>query len=195
MLFQGQEFGASTPFLFFADHHAELAPLVYKGRKEFLSQFPSIATEESQAIIDDPAKDETFHRCRLDLRERQRHEPIYRMHKDLLRLRREEPTLAPRDQRWFEGTVLGDKAFLLRYYGASEGDDRLLLVNLGTDKDICPLPEPLLAPPPGCEWAIRWSSEDVAYGGLGTPALLMHNHWKLLGKSALWLAPEARDHG
>jgi maltooligosyltrehalose trehalohydrolase len=125
------------------------------------------------------------------------------MHKDLIRLRREEPALAPRDQRWFEGTVLGERAFLLRYFGQSESDDRLLLVNLGTDKVICPMPEPLLAPPPGCEWAIRWSSEDVAYGGLGTPALLMHNHWKLLGKSALWLAPEKqpeeqpeeRDHG
>ena len=60
MLFHGQEFGATTPYLFFADHHAELAPLVHKGRKEFLSQFPSMATEESQAAIDDPAKEETF---------------------------------------------------------------------------------------------------------------------------------------
>ena len=94
-----------------------------------------------------------------------------------------------------DGTVLGDEAFLLRYYGPSDAEDRLLLVNLGTDKVICPMPEPLLAPPLGCEWAIRWSSEDVIYGGLGTPALLMHDHWKLLGESALWLGPEERDHG
>ena len=40
MLFQGQEFAASTPFLFFADHHPELARLVSNGPKEFLSQFP-----------------------------------------------------------------------------------------------------------------------------------------------------------
>ena len=104
MLFQGQEFGATTPFLFFADHHGDLAPLVHKGRKEFLSQFPSLATDESQAVIDDPSNDETFLKCRLDLTERQRNERVYQLHKDLIRLRKEEPALASRNERWFEGT-------------------------------------------------------------------------------------------
>ncbi len=36
MLFQGQEFAASAPFLYFADHNPELAKLVTKGRREFL---------------------------------------------------------------------------------------------------------------------------------------------------------------
>ena len=49
MLFQGQEFAASSPFLFFADHHAELARLVRKGRAEFLAQFRSLATAAMQA--------------------------------------------------------------------------------------------------------------------------------------------------
>src|SRR5205823_2735589 len=66
MLFQGQEFGATTPFLFFADHHAGLAPQVLSGRKEFLSQFPSLATEAAQAVIDDPAKEATFRKCMLE---------------------------------------------------------------------------------------------------------------------------------
>ena len=35
MLFQGQEFGASSPFFYFADHHADLAQLVAKGRGDF----------------------------------------------------------------------------------------------------------------------------------------------------------------
>src|SRR4029077_7133357 len=48
MLFQGQEFGASTPFLFFADHGPELSRLVAEGRKKFLSQFSGIDTQESQ---------------------------------------------------------------------------------------------------------------------------------------------------
>ena len=41
MLFQGQEFGARSPFLYFADHKPELAKLVRDGRLEFLAQFPS----------------------------------------------------------------------------------------------------------------------------------------------------------
>src|SRR6185436_9557828 len=42
MLFQGQEFGASAPFLYFADHGRELAEQVRRGRADFLKQFPSL---------------------------------------------------------------------------------------------------------------------------------------------------------
>ena len=103
MLFQGQEFGASTPFLFFADHNPELAPLVHKGRKEFLSQFPSIATEASQAAIDDPAKEATFSRCRLDCSERQKHEPIYRA------AQRSDSPAARGARAWRRGTSGGSR--------------------------------------------------------------------------------------
>ena len=46
MLFQGQEFGASAPFLYFADHQQELAGQVHAGRIEFLSQFRSMASPD-----------------------------------------------------------------------------------------------------------------------------------------------------
>ena len=195
MLFQGQEFGASNPFLFFADHHAELAPLVHNGRKKFLSQFPSIAVPDAQAQIPDPASEATFQRCQLDFGERKTNEPIYRMHKELLRLRREEAALVPRDVPWFDGTVLSQHAFALRYFGEREADERLLLVNLGCDLKLGILPEPLLAAPLGMQWTIRWSSENVAYGGCGTPELVMDENWKILGETALWLAPEDEKHG
>src|SRR5688500_20219480 len=42
MLFQGQEFAASTPFAYFADHAGELGEKVKQGRREFLHQFPSL---------------------------------------------------------------------------------------------------------------------------------------------------------
>src|SRR5262249_18705939 len=57
MLFQGQEFAASSPFLFFADHRPELAAGTRKGRAEFLRQFPSLATPAMQGrlpVPDDP---------------------------------------------------------------------------------------------------------------------------------------------
>ena len=50
--------------------------------------------------------------------------------------------------------------------------DRLLVVNLGRDLHLRQAPEPLLAPPEGRAWEMRWSSEDVIYGGCGTPALV-----------------------
>lgn len=100
MLFQGQEFAASTPFLYFADHEGALAGSVQKGRAQFLAQFPSLATPETQARLPDPCDVETFRRSQLDLTERQRHVEAYALHRDLLRLRRIDPVFgAPRAPR------------------------------------------------------------------------------------------------
>jgi hypothetical protein len=47
MLFQGQEFSSSMPFLYFADHNPDLAKLVRSGRAQFLSQFASLSSAEA----------------------------------------------------------------------------------------------------------------------------------------------------
>ena len=151
MLFQGQEFGSTRPFVYFADHDDELARAVAKGRREFLAQFPSLADPEVQQRIPDPAAPETFACCKLDWSERDRHGQIWDLHRDLLRLRREEPAFAAQDATDLLTAVLGAEAMLLRYRCAS--GDRLLLVNLGTDLHLDVAPEPLLAPPLGAALA------------------------------------------
>src|SRR6185295_1369233 len=88
MFFQGQEFGSSSPFLYFAHHKPELARLVRDGRKEFLLQFPSIAAPEVGQGLADPSDRATFERCKLDFSERKRNAPLYTLHKDLLAMRR-----------------------------------------------------------------------------------------------------------
>jgi maltooligosyltrehalose trehalohydrolase len=186
MLFQGQEFGASTPFLFFADHHRELAAQVRSGRADFLAQFSTIATPETFAQLADPGDEETFKSCRLDLGERERHAPIYAMHRDLLRLRREDAVLS--GQHAVDGAVLGPDAFLLRYFGPA-GDDRLLIVNLGLRLELAVAPEPLVAPPRGKRWTKAWSSEEPAYGGSGTPPLETEDNWVIPGHAAVLLRP------
>src|SRR5262249_30727864 len=85
MLFQGQEFSASSPFLYFADFEPELAAAVRKGRAEFLTQFESIVDFERRATLDDPSELNTFERCKLDFQERHRHGHAYALHTDLLR--------------------------------------------------------------------------------------------------------------
>jgi maltooligosyltrehalose trehalohydrolase len=186
MFFQGQEFAASAPFLYFADHPDELRTRVSEGRRGFLRQFPSIACEESQAVLATPHDPETFRRCKLDFSERTKNEAVYRLHLDLLRVRREDRTL--RKAIHFDGAVLGERAFVLRYFSAT-GDDRLLIVNLGTDFFYSPSPEPLLAPTVQHGWSIVWSSESPAYGGGGTPALETTAGWRLPGHSAVLLQP------
>lgn len=193
MLFQGQEFAASSPFLFFADHNGELAPLVRKGRQEFLAQFPSLATPETWAILDNPCDERTFERSKLDLSERERNSAIYEMHRDLLSLRREDsvfgnPKGLDRPAGGVDGAILSGEAFVLRFFG-EDNDDRLLLVNLGLDLHLTPAPEPLIAPPERMEWRVLWSSEDPRYGGLGAPQLDTDENWVLPGHAAMALSP------
>jgi maltooligosyltrehalose trehalohydrolase len=188
MLFQGQEFGASGPFYFFADHHQGLAPLVRRGRAEFLRQFPSIACPEIQPRLPDPSDPGTFERSKLDLSERQRHSAIYTLHKDLLKLRRQDAVLRAQRPGGTDGAVLGEQAFVLRFF-AEDGRDRLLLVNLGRDLHFDPAPEPLLAPPENMSWRTLWSSEDPRYGGGGTPPLETEDNWHIPGEAAVVLLP------
>jgi hypothetical protein len=55
MLFQGQEFAAANPYLYFADHSPELAALVREGRCKFLSQFQSLKDHRNRLILADPS--------------------------------------------------------------------------------------------------------------------------------------------
>jgi maltooligosyltrehalose trehalohydrolase len=189
MLFMGQEFGASTPFLYFTDHRQEdLAHSVLEGRRTFLAQYPSYASPKAQEQVPDSCDPKTFEHSKLDLNERQRHAELYRFHQDLLRLRREDPIIARQARDQLDGAVLGPEALVIRYFTES-GEDRLLVVNLGLDLEYIPAPEPLLAPVPGGRWQLVWSSDDPAYGGPGVVNPLNPEGWRIPGAStALFVA-------
>jgi maltooligosyltrehalose trehalohydrolase len=189
MLFQGQEFNSTSCFHYFADHQPELAALVAKGRCEFLSQFPSVAQPETISLLRDPAAEETFLRSKLDFKERERHAETYLMHRELVRLRREDPVFSIPLRGQLDGAVFTSDAFVLRYFGP-ENQHRLLFVNLGSDLELNPSPEPLLAPLAGHGWQTLWSSEDPRYGGAGTPPLETDDNWRLPGHAAVVLIPK-----
>jgi maltooligosyltrehalose trehalohydrolase len=192
MLFQGQEFGASAPFLYFADFEPELAAAVRRGRGEFLAQFPSSVDFGQRRAFDDPADPATVERCKLDLSERQTHAGLYSLHIDLLRLRREDIAFQSQARWGIDGAVLSSSAFALRFFTPEHRDDRLLIVNLGADLQRSSIAEPLTAPPAETDWALRWSSEDPVYGGIGTPDLCPDGGWYIPGETAVVLAPGAR---
>jgi maltooligosyltrehalose trehalohydrolase len=189
MLFQGQEFAASAPFLYFADHVPELAAKVREGRADFVSQFPSIKARDARERIDEPADPWTFLRCKLDWTERRKHRPTLDLHRDLLRLRREDAVLREPGRAHLDGAVLGESAFLVRWFGG-QGDDRLLVLNLGPRLRGHPLAEPLVASPAGRRWKTVLSTEDAKYGGWGAPPLETENDgWWIPAESATLLAP------
>ena len=89
MLFQGEEWNASSPFQYFTDHQdAKLAESVRKGRRTEFAAFLADASE-----LPDPQAQQTFERSKLnwDERERGEHREIFEWYRQLIRLRRCTP--------------------------------------------------------------------------------------------------------
>ncbi len=96
LLFMGQEWAASTPFLYYTDHAPELGRAVSEGRKEEFKAF----TTFSGSDIPDPQSAQTFERSKLNWSEKLKepHESVWLFYVALLKWRREEL------QPWKEAT-------------------------------------------------------------------------------------------
>lgn len=92
MLFQGEEWGATSPFLYFTDHDdPELARNVTEGRRREFAAFGWKPEE-----IPDPQAVETFERSKLiwSEREAEPHAGLLAWHRRLIELRRKIPSLS-----------------------------------------------------------------------------------------------------
>ncbi len=193
LLFMGQEFHASAPFLFFADHQEPLRSQVRIGRAQFLEQFPGATSADGLKALPEPADEATFRRCVLDWNECNEDNQALRLHRDLLALRREDAVIRGQGRHGFDGAALDRRAFVLRWFHATEGD-RILVVNLGGDIRERSLPEPLLAPPLKHEWTMEWSSENARYGGNGSIDPHPNKGWHIPGQSAMLLRAARAGH-
>lgn len=205
LLFQGQEWSASSPFFYFSDHHPELAKLIQQGRAEFLSQFPGCSTEFGKNLILQRDTTKAFNLSKLNWDEQQKpfHKHALLFHKHLLKLRRNDTTLMRlgSDEIEVEVSTLSDQCGLLRYalipsqLNEYANDQRLLIINLGPGLDLNQSTEPLLAPPEPEQltWKMQWTSEDPHYGGYGSLEPLSVDHlWHIPGNAALLLHPGPR---
>ncbi|AKJ29522.1 malto-oligosyltrehalose trehalohydrolase [Caldimonas brevitalea] len=66
MLFMGEEFGAKTPFLYFAGWTGELREAVREGRRREFAHFPRYAEAAERGELPDPCDPQTFERSKLD---------------------------------------------------------------------------------------------------------------------------------
>ncbi len=100
LLFQGEEWGASAPFMYFTDHQdSALAQAIREGRR---SEFAAFGWRPED--VPDPQAPETFERSKLNWDEltQESHASLNAWYRELLRLRRAEPALtdgAMRDVR------------------------------------------------------------------------------------------------
>ena len=190
LLFQGEEFGGSTPFLYFSEVGDEkLREAVKKGRFQFLAQFPSAASADVTLAV--PYEIETFRRCKLDWSEREKNHAFSNLHRDLIKLRHDDSRLCQQSKGGIDGAELRSESLTLRYFDEIN-DDRLLIVNFGGREELTPVPEPLLAPPADCTWEILWTSDSRRYGGPGAVDIDTDEKWVLPAESALVFWPRRR---
>jgi 1,4-alpha-glucan branching enzyme len=136
MLYMGEEWAASTPFLFFCDFEPGLAPLVTEGRREEFSTFPEFADPATRERIPDPAAEETFLRSKLDWSEleEERHRGWLNLYRGLLRLRKEVivPRLAGTSGGGGEYRLLGERGVAVRRT-LGDGSRLALVANLSDE--------------------------------------------------------------
>jgi len=145
LLFMGEEFGASTPFLFFCDFGPDLASKVREGRRAEFTRFAQFSSPQAQRKIPDPNSDETFQRSKLDWASLKSatHVNWLSFYRDLLALRRNE--IMPRIRDILPGRakfeVLGPGAVSVAW-PLQCGGNLALIVNLSGDGLECEKPVP-----------------------------------------------------
>lgn len=117
LLFMGEEWAASAPFLFFTDHNAELAPLVTAGRRKEFARFAAFRDPAVRARIPDPNAEASFLASVPDQAEAQRppHAAVLALHRQLLALRQAEIVPRLSGARAIGAEALGEKAVLARW--------------------------------------------------------------------------------
>jgi maltooligosyltrehalose trehalohydrolase len=166
LLFMGEEYGETAPFLYFTSHgDPELAEAVGRGRREEFRRF------DWPGEVPDPQLEKTFRRSHLDwsLRQRQGHARTLRLYGDLLRLRVEEPALRPggAEVSVAYGDGQGDEGWIVVERARGSEPELLAAFNASSSAIEAPLPQRLRA-----RWELRFSSDDVLYGGNGGDATI-----------------------
>ena len=135
LLFMGQEWGASTPFLYFTDHEPDLGGLVTQGRREEFKSFGAFADAQLRERIPDPQAPSTFERSRLRWEERDRpeHAATLALVRRMLELRRSDPVLRERCERGALHARAEGDALIVERHGPS--GRRVLVANF-TKRDL-----------------------------------------------------------
>jgi maltooligosyltrehalose trehalohydrolase len=177
LLFQGEEFAASSPFLYFADHEdPELARAVSDGRRR------EHASDGAWDSIPDPESYETFERSKLDWREPQQrdHATMLDWYSKLIKLRQSQPALRnfcldnvqvqfDEASKWLT-MKRGDMLMLFNF-----GEDAVTLsisagarLLLASEPEIRIVPPELVLPPESFAALVNHDGHDGQDGGART---------------------------
>jgi maltooligosyltrehalose trehalohydrolase len=159
LLFMGEEYGETAPFLYFASHSDPgLIEAVRRGRRDEFREFAW------QGEAPDPHAEQTFKQSKLDqeLRRQGWHRMLQEFYRELIRLRRSLPALGCPDQNRQELTCIPwEKLFALRRW--NEDQQVLMAFNFGERQATLHLP------PLGGDWHELLNSEESKWHGHGCP--------------------------
>jgi maltooligosyltrehalose trehalohydrolase len=129
----GQEWAATSPFLFFSDHDGETGEAVTKGRRKEFEHFAAFSAPGASEKIPDPQAYETFARSKLLWKESdlEPHARVLTLHRTMLRLRRDDPVLSA-PCRWDQINAFA-RGDLLDVVRRKETSTRGLVINFGED--------------------------------------------------------------
>jgi maltooligosyltrehalose trehalohydrolase len=139
LLFMGDEQGSRSPFLFFTDHHDELADAVREGRRAEFKGFAAFESSEDREQIPDPNSPKTFEASR-PLTDTPAAEEWQALYRTLLELRRKHVVPSLPGIRSEGVTVLADKALSARWR-LENGDLLRIDLNLGETPCDVDLPD------------------------------------------------------
>lgn len=137
LLFMGEEWGAQTPFLFFTDHHDELADAVREGRRAEFKGFAAFAEPAQRARIADPNAEQTFHASQPLLPTTET--AWLAFYRELLRLRRDHLTPRLPGTRAYGARIIGEHAISARWQ-LGDGSELRIDLNLSPHPVEIPLP-------------------------------------------------------
>jgi len=138
LLFMGEEWAATAPFLFFTDHNAELTPLVRDGRRREFSKFAAFQEASMRERIPDPNAEATFRASTPDWNEAARpgHAATLALHHRLLALRHQRIVPHLPGARAMGAHAVGESAVLARWR-LGDGAVLTLACNLGSRPAAC----------------------------------------------------------
>jgi maltooligosyltrehalose trehalohydrolase len=169
LLFMGQEWAASTPFLFFTDHNAELGAEVTEGRRKEFSAFAAFRDPEARQRIPDPQAAETFHASKLDWVEAE--QPIgagvLALYRECLALRQRLRAFRPTSR---DNCYVGKIGTGVGFIECSQAPQTyLLLFDLHGHNEAGLNGLPAMNQS-GARWKLILSSNDRIFGGTGSYA-------------------------
>jgi maltooligosyltrehalose trehalohydrolase len=155
MLFMGEEYGESNPFLYFVSHtEAELLEAVRKGRQEEFADF------HDQGEAPDPGAEETFQESKLQwqLVNKEPHQTLFRFYQTLIALRKQHPVLRHLNRQQLKAYAHEEQQTLVLHRWHQ---DEHLLCLLNFSKE----PQTLALPKLDTTWQKLLDSADEQWNG------------------------------